>query len=143
MLRGPHIIPSAFAAYQDRRPFMLAGNDFGTPDGTCIRDYVSIMTVCHAIKKLIDNIGKLEGALNFNVSSGTGTSNMDIVSIIARKVSRRFDYEYTSRRPGDPPYLVADNSKLETYIGRLPQQPVDHIVSDVYKYYKTRGIIND
>lgn len=144
MLRGPHILPSAFAAYQDRRPFMLAGSDFGTPDGTCIRDYVSIMTVCHAIKKLIEQIQTVSKvAESFNVSSGTGTSNMDIISIIARKVHRRFDYEYTSRRPGDPPYLVGDNSKLESYIGRLPQQPIDNIIADVYKYYKIRGIIND
>lgn len=143
MLRGPHIIPSIFAAYQDHRPFIINGNDHHlTKDGTCIRDYVNVSVVCDAIERIIKK-PKLSGFEAYNIASNSGISNKELIDSINDFLPRKIPVKYGPARPGDPSILIGQSFKFEEEYGKLTHLPIEVTLKEVYNYYKTRGIIND
>jgi UDP-glucose 4-epimerase len=90
--------------------FAVFGDDYDTPDGTAIRDYIHVsdLALAHvaALKLLMQ--GHAGGA--FNLGTGTGFSVREILSAIAAETGRKVPHVVKPRRPGDPTYLVADPS---------------------------------
>lgn len=113
----PHIMSQLIESRRLDRPFTINGSDYKTKDGTCIRDYVHVMDVCRAMIHA-DVFGKSLncGHYKYNLGTGIGHSNKEIVDAFNKVVSPHLDapalyVRYGARRPGDPPYLVADPSK--------------------------------
>lgn len=113
-----HIIPNIIKAAHHNQPFTIYGNDYPTPDGTCIRDYVHVVDLAQAHILAIKNLRKNRN-LNevFNVGSGIGYSNNEVVKMVEQKIGRKIRINYKKRRPGDPPRLIANISKITNKLG--------------------------
>lgn len=109
----PHIINQLCDRSMKNETFIINGNDFPTPDGTCIRDYVHVLDICRAMihaDKYLDSV-KRPMHDKFNLGTGVGQSVKDIVDIF-KDTCNNVRVEVGARRVGDPPFLVADPSKF-------------------------------
>ncbi len=125
-----HLIPRAILAAAGRLPqLQIFGNDYETPDGTCIRDYIHVTDLArahvHAVNYLLD--GGESAAIN--LGSGQPTSVREIVNAIAKFSKRSIAVKEESRRAGDPPVLCADTSYARTMLKFTPMHSdIDTII---------------
>lgn len=110
-LTSGHIIPMICDSVYNDKQFTIFGNDYSTPDGTCIRDYVHVLDICRAHLHAAE--WNEPGVHVFNLGSSSGFSNKEIVDAFETPVS----YVYGDRRPGDPDTLIADNRKFISKTG--------------------------
>jgi UDP-glucose-4-epimerase GalE len=130
-----HLIPLILSAVQTGIPVTLFGDDYPTPDGTCIRDYIHVSDLAEA------HILAIEGLLNggksdvFNVGTGSGRSVKEVVEAVERVTGRKVPYKMGPRREGDPPSLVADSERLQHTLGWRPTRAdLDRIVADAWQF---------
>lgn len=117
-----HVIPLLLRGVMNPDyTFGINGNDFPTPDGTCVRDYVHVADLAAAHVKALDYLSKGGKSDAFNLGTGTGTSVEELVSAVERVSGTTIPRRYAPRRPGDPPSLVADPTKANTVLGWQPQ----------------------
>ncbi|MFQ3667430.1 MAG: UDP-glucose 4-epimerase GalE [Fimbriimonadaceae bacterium] len=115
-----HIIPLLFeVALGQREKFRLFGSDYPTPDGTCVRDYVHVADIADAHIGALRKAESLGGAA-FNLGSGTGYSNLEVVEAVRKVTGHPVPFEWAERRPGDPAALVASNAKAKSELGWQP-----------------------
>lgn len=116
-----HLIPLVLDVALGKAPAIrVFGTDYPTPDGTCIRDYVHTADLAAAHLAAIEATGP-ETAEVFNIGTGQGTSVKEIIAACEKVTGRRIPVEIAPRRPGDPPALVADPTKLKTQLGWTPR----------------------
>lgn len=116
-----HIIPLVLETALGKRDIIkVFGTDYPTPDGTCIRDYIHIDDLASAHRLAIEATTP-ETAEVFNIGTGQGQSVMEIITACERVTGMEIQKEIAERRPGDPPKLVADPTKLKTQLGWEPQ----------------------
>ncbi len=114
-----HLIPRVIRALRSGNPVQVYGNDYPTPDGTCVRDYIHVMDLAEAHVKAIE-ADHLIGQSYFNVGTGHGHSVLQVIQAIAARLAVTPKIETLPRRLGDPPQLVADPSELRTKLGWQP-----------------------
>jgi len=114
-----HLIPRVIRALRAGNPVQVYGNDYATPDGTCVRDYIHVMDLAEAHVRAIE-AANLQGQHAFNVGTGHGHSVLQVIHAIATRLSITPTIEIQPRRPGDPPQLVADPSALVATLGWHP-----------------------
>ena len=117
-----HLIPNLCKAVVGTGPALTVfGQDYPTPDGTPIRDYIHVADLAEAhvlaIRRLLD--GGDSGI--FNVGTGEGATVMQIIDAAERVLGRKVPYTVGPRRAGDPPFLVADSSRLKAAFGWTPR----------------------
>lgn len=115
-----HIIPLVIKSAILGVPFKIFGNDYKTNDGTCVRDYIHVLDLVKGHLLALEKLQKEPGAYNYNVGTGNGYSNKEVVEIVKKISGKNFDVEYSSRRPGDPDELIADCSKIKSELGFSP-----------------------
>ncbi len=116
-----HLIPLVLQVPLGQRPeIKVFGTDYPTADGTCIRDYVHTQDLAAAHLLAIDAIGP-DTAEVYNVGTGHGQSVLEIIAACEAVTGRSIARDLTARRPGDPPRLVADATKLKTQLGWTPR----------------------
>lgn len=116
-----HLIPLALRAILSEKPVIIYGNDYATPDGTAIRDYVHVLDLAEAHVRALQFLMKSGGIHAFNLGAGKGYSVQDIVSAAQRIIGKTADIAVRPRRAGDPPVLTADPSYAEAVLGWKPQ----------------------
>ncbi|MBW8811960.1 MAG: UDP-glucose 4-epimerase GalE [Caulobacterales bacterium] len=131
-----HLIPLAIAAALGARPpLTIFGDDFDTPDGTCLRDYIHVndLAAAHvAAVELALPAGAFEAA---NVGTGRGCSVREVVDAVGRAAGRRPPHAVGPRRAGDPPSLVADPTRAQGLLGwRARFSSLDQIVADALRW---------
>src|ERR1700761_742811 len=117
-----HLIPNLCKAVVGTGPALTVfGQDYPTPDGTPIRDYIHVTDLAEAHVIAIRRL--LEGADSgiFNVGTGEGATVLQIIAAAEEVLGRKVPYTVGPRRAGDPPSLVADSSKLKTAFGWTPR----------------------
>ena len=116
------------------------GDDYPTADGTCIRDYVHIEDLASAHLLAMEAIG--EGTAEvFNIGTGDGQSVMDIIQACEQVSGHKANYKVVDRRPGDPPELVANSSKLRTQLGWQPKYTtIADIVRTAWTWHKLKPL---
>ena len=118
-----HLIPLALFAAAGWTPALrLFGDDYDTPDGSCIRDYVHVSDLVHGHMLALEHLQQNTGNLTVNLGSGQQTSNFDIVAMVEHVTGCNVPVEIGSRRAGDPPVLVADTSHARALLGFRPQR---------------------
>jgi UDP-glucose 4-epimerase len=134
-----HILSIAIEAAQDVRPcFPLFGTDYPTRDGTCTRDYIHVLDLASAHVLALDYLKESERFDVFNVGSGKGWSNWDVINSLKRISGVDFPVEIRSRRAGDPVELVADSTQLQETLGWKPQNSdLDIIVSTAWQWVQS------
>lgn len=129
-----HLIPNVlFAALGRREKVMVFGDDYETPDGTCIRDYIHIVDLAEA------HILALEKDVRggFNLGNGAGFSVKEVIDAAREVTGRPLRVEIGPRRPGDPPRLVADATKAHTVLGWKPRFPeLRTIIEHAWKWHQ-------
>ncbi len=119
-----HLIPNVVRyALKFTDELVIFGNDYPTPDGTCIRDYIHVTDLAEAHLKALDKLDEV-GLIRLNLGTGTGYSNLQVMETVGRIAGKDLSPKFGPRRPGDPPELVADASEAGRgcYSGR-PQGP--------------------
>lgn len=133
-----HIIPNAILAALNNSEFHLFGDDYDTPDGTCIRDYIHVLDLVDAHLLALQKLDAREGGYTYNVGTGTGYSNKQVLEAV-KKVSRLdLNISQKPRREGDSSQLVADASKIKTDLGFKPQySDIEKIVETSLLWHKS------
>jgi UDP-glucose-4-epimerase GalE len=134
-----HLIPLALAAASGGRPLTIFGDDWPTPDGTCLRDYVHVEDLGDAHVRAVERLVAGRGGGTWNLGAGEGRSVRAIVSAAARAAGREVAFRIGPRRAGDPESLVADVSRAQRDLGWRPERSgIDRIVSDAWEFFRTR-----
>lgn len=120
-----------------RSQMKIFGDDYDTPDGTCIRDYVHVTDLAVAHVKALEYISSKNENLKLNLGSETGTSVKEMVEAARRITGKEIPAEIVERRPGDPANLVASSTKAFETIGwKALYSDVDTLISSTWNAYK-------
>ena len=134
-----HLIPLMLRAVSTGEPFTVFGNDYNTPDGTCIRDYIHVNDLAEAHILAVEALLAGGGSDRFNVGTGTGHSVLDMIRGVEQATGRKAPYVVGPRRDGDPPALVANADKLRRVLGWAPRHAdVRDIISTAWEFEKSR-----
>jgi UDP-glucose 4-epimerase len=130
-----HLIPLVLQVALGRREkIVIFGNDYPTPDGTCIRDYVHVDDLADAHVKALDHLRPSEG-LKLNLGTGRGHSVLEVVEACRAVSGREIRAEIGPRRPGDPPELVADASRAAKQLSWRPRFDLHSIVETAWRWH--------
>jgi len=132
-----HLIPIVLqVAGGQRDELMLYGDDYPTPDGTCIRDYIHVADLSTAHLLALDAIqpGKHE---IYNLGNGDGYSNRQVIEAVREVTGRPVPVKLAPRRPGDAPATVASSDKAHRELGWRPEKPDLHeIIADAWAFHQ-------
>ena len=125
-----HLIPNVLRS-SNTNQVKIFGNDWPTPDGTCIRDYVHVVDLIDAHIKALDSLEK-PGHEIFNLGSGSGYSVQEVLTAAGMVKGSPIPFEYAPRRLGDPAVLVADVSKARNILNWIPKKGLNEMVTDTW-----------
>ncbi len=131
-----HLIPLALqAVLGSRPPLTVFGDDYPTPDGTAIRDYVHVVDLAEAHIRALDRLAP-EGAVPIvcNLGSGSGYSVRQVLDAIAAVTGKPVPLTMGPRRPGDAPATVASNAKAAEVLGWRPERPLAGMVGSAWAW---------
>ena len=135
-----HLIPITLdVASGLRDDMMIFGNDYNTPDGTNIRDYVHVLDLAEAHIAALDYFDR--GGENdfFNIGTEKGFSNLEIVEAVKRVTGRDFPVVITDRRPGDPDILVGSSEKARRVLGWVPKySDIETVIETAWKWHENK-----
>lgn len=130
-----HLVPLIMqTALGQRDALEIFGNDYPTPDGTCIRDYIHVTDLARAHVLGAEHLAKKRGDLLLNLGSGKGYSVREVVEAALELFP--VAYEYTPRRPGDPAKLIAKIERAQEQLGWQPERGLKEILQSDYDYRK-------
>jgi UDP-glucose 4-epimerase len=135
-----HIIPIALQVVAGtRETFSIFGDDYRTPDGTCIRDYVHVDDLAEAHLLALDAAEPGRHTI-YNLGNGAGFSVLDVVEAVRRVTGHPLPTTVAPRRPGDPAVLVASSARIREDLGWVPRKPtVDEMVADAWAFEQARA----
>ena len=132
-----HLIPIVLqVALGQRETISIFGDDYPTPDGTCIRDYVHVDDLADAHLRALERLEPGRG-LRLNLGTGRGHSVQEVIDACRNVTGHAIPAQLGGRRPGDPPELVADASQAYEVLGWKPSyQEIEPIVATAWKWHQ-------
>lgn len=131
-----HLIPIILqVAAGKREKLTLYGDDYPTPDGTCVRDYIHVCDLIDAHILAFEYMDKTGESNDFNLGSGGGFSNKQILETARRVTGKPIPAEIGPRRAGDPPTLIASSAKAESVLGWKRRFDIDGMISTAWKWH--------
>jgi len=118
-----HLIPRAIAASLQGAALEIFGNDYETPDGTCIRDYIHVADISRAHLLGLSFLTREQRSECFNIGTGRGFSVRDVLREVERATGKPVQARVSTRRAGDPPRLIASSAKISQVLGWKPSFP--------------------
>ena len=115
-----HLIPLAIRAATGGTPLRVFGEDYPTPDGTCLRDYIHVMDLADAHIRALEALERGAPSGAFNVGTGTPHSVRAVIDAVSRVAGRPVAWQPAPRRPGDPAVLYAAADRARTELGWRP-----------------------
>ncbi|NRA96786.1 MAG: UDP-glucose 4-epimerase GalE [Planctomycetes bacterium] len=113
-----HLIPLVVHAGQGKRPdIKVFGDDYETPDGTCIRDYIHILDLADAHLLGLEYLRGGGESAAFNLGNGAGYSVMEVIKMVEQVIGKPIPYEIVGRRAGDPARLVGNSARAQAVLG--------------------------
>ena len=137
-----HLIPLVLQAASGRRESITVfGNDYDTPDGTCIRDYIHINDLCSAHLLGLEHLVAGGESKAYNMGNGQGYSIKELIGVAKEVTGNDFKVVMGERRDGDPARLVADASLLQKELGWQPQYPeLDVIIRHAWEWEEKSSV---
>jgi UDP-glucose-4-epimerase GalE len=133
-----HIIPRAIEAAMGGAELKVFGNDYPTPDGTCLRDYVHVTDLADAHVRALDRTMRTKTSGACNLGTGTPHSVLEVIGAVERVTGRTVPWSLAARRPGDPAALYAASGKAFDELGWTPRFPdLDSIVGTAWNWHRT------
>jgi len=134
-----HLIPRAIDAALGRDTFQIFGDDYDTPDGTCLRDYIHVTDLADAHLRALESLRAGGPSGSYNLGNGRPTSVKDVVGSVARVVGHDVPVTMGPRREGDPGVLFASSDRLKRQLGWRPRfEDIDTIVRTAWQWRETR-----
>lgn len=133
-----HLIPLVLQVASGQRPSItIFGQDYDTPDGTCIRDYIHINDLCQAHLLALEQLLQGADSAVYNLGNGTGFSVQQVIDIAKEITEQPIPVIIGKRRVGDPARLVADSKKAQSLLGWQPQYAdLATIISHAWQWEK-------
>ena len=126
-----NLFPSLVRAIENKTPPTIYGRNYGTPDGTCIRDYVHVSDVARAHLKVAESLMyRPSEYTEFNVGTGRGYSVLEIVNEFLSAMNSRLEPEYAEPRAGDPERVIADVRRIQEQIGFITQHDLRSMIAE-------------
>lgn len=134
-----HLIPLVLqTALGKRDNIAVFGNDYPTPDGTCIRDYIHVTDLACAHVLALQALEQGSDSRVYNLGNGSGFSVKEVIETAEKVTGTRINTRRSSRRPGDPAVLVASSERIKKELGWKPRYPhLDQIITTAWKWHKT------
>ena len=134
-----HLVPLVLdAAAGDRENITIFGEDYPTPDGTCIRDYVHVCDLIDAHVLGLDHLLKGGESLRLNLGTGHGFSVKEVIDAVDEALQMKVPRKVGDRRGGDPARLVCDGSEAQRRLGWAPKRSVmETMVTDAWRWRQT------
>lgn len=134
-----HLIPLILQVPNGKREFIsIFGNDYPTPDGTCIRDYIHVTDLAMAHILAVDYLERGGESDIFNLGNGVGFSVKEVVETARRVTGHPIPAKEVARRAGDPAQLVASSEKAKRVLGWDPKQDrLEEIISSAWKWHQS------
>jgi UDP-glucose-4-epimerase GalE len=130
-----HVIPRAIDAALGRGRFAVYGDDYDTPDGTCLRDYIHVTDLASAHVLALDALRAGGASAAYNLGNGRPVSVREVVAAVERVTGRPVNAGVAPRRPGDPPVLFASSERIKRTLGWNPAyEAVDVIVETAWRW---------
>jgi len=127
-----HLIPSILqAAARDSGPVAIFGDDYPTPDGSCVRDYIHVADLGQAHLLALAACTPSRHAI-YNLGSGTGYSNLEVLAACRQVTGLEIPAKIADRRPGDPAMLVASSERISSDLGWHPARGLGEMVADAW-----------
>ena len=135
-----NLIPLAFQALDAGQQPRIFGDDWPTPDGTCIRDYIHVADIADAHVAALHALAAGKGASyeEFNVGRGTGTSVREVLNVVADVTGRDMDPVVVERRPGDPARIVGSVDRIQSALGWTARYDLDDMVQSAWEAWQHR-----
>ena len=128
-----NLVPIIFKQLNEGADPVVFGNDWPTPDGTCVRDYVHVLDLAEAHLRALDYLDSSEREFDvFNVGTGVGSSVLDVINEVAAATGKTISPVISERRPGDPAYLCADVTRIEKTLGWKAQRGLHEIIKSAW-----------
>jgi len=132
-----HLIPLALMATTLGGPeLQVFGNDYPTPDGTCLRDYIHVNDLADAHVRALQHLEKGGESLALNLGTGKGNSVLEVIQTAEKVTGKPVRRKVGPRRAGDPPILVADASKAQQVLGWTAQRDLTNIVATAWNFMR-------
>ncbi|MFC9969351.1 UDP-glucose 4-epimerase GalE [Spirillospora sp. NPDC127200] len=129
-----HLIPNVLkVALGERESVQMFGEDYPTPDGTCVRDYVHVVDLgnAHLLALAACEPGRHQ---IFNLGSGSGYSVREVIEVCREVTGHPIPAVVSPRRPGDPAVLIASSEKIQSQLGWKPERDLRTMVSDAWAF---------
>jgi UDP-glucose 4-epimerase len=130
-----NLVPYIAQVAVGKLPYLrVFGNDYPTPDGTGIRDYIHVVDLALGHLKALDRLASNPGVVTYNLGTGRGTSVMEMLAAFERAAGKHIPYQVMARRPGDVPTSYADPSKAERELGWKAIRGIDEMCADTWRW---------
>lgn len=131
-----HLIPRAVAAARGGEPLTVFGDDYPTPDGTCIRDFVHVSDLADAHVLALAALEQGEASTAYNLGNGDGRSVREVLDAVRAVSGNEVPHRVGPRRPGDPARLVASSARARTTLGWQPKlDRLETIVETAWRWH--------
>ncbi len=133
-----HVIPLAIRAANGGTPLKVFGEDYPTPDGTCLRDYVHVCDLADAHLRALDALERGAPSSAYNIGTGSPHSVRAVIETVSRVVGRPVAWTPAPRRPGDPAVLYASSDRAQRELGWAPRfAELEVIVRHAWQWHST------
>jgi len=130
-----HLIPLALRAAREGTALKVFGNDYPTPDGTCVRDYVHVLDLAAAHVAALERLPDAGGV--YNLGTGTGNSVLEVLREVESVTGGTIAHDLAARRAGDPPSLVASHARAAAALAWKAERSLETIVSDAWAWLQS------
>jgi len=132
-----HLIPNVIKSALNSSEFTLFGDDYDTPDGTCVRDYVHVLDLSYVHMLAIESLFNGGKSDVYNVGIGQGYSNREVISQIEQTTGQKINVKVVPKRSGDANALYAKVDKVKSALGWQPKYSLKEIVESAYLWHKS------
>jgi UDP-glucose 4-epimerase len=132
-----HLIPNVLASAAAGGRVQVFGDDYPTPDGTCIRDYIHVTDLADAHLRALGACRPGQHRV-YNLGNGTGFSVRQVIDVCAEVTGIEIEIDVTARRPGDPAVLIASAERIETELGWRAGRDLQAIAADAWEFAQAR-----
>jgi UDP-glucose 4-epimerase len=133
-----HLIPLAIRAANGGTPLKVFGEDYPTPDGTCLRDYIHVCDLADAHMRAFEALDRGAPSGAYNIGTGTPHSVKSVIDTVGRVLGRPVAWESAPRRPGDPAVLYAASDRAQRELGWQPKfADLEVIVRHAWQWHST------
>jgi UDP-glucose 4-epimerase len=130
-----NLMPYVAQVAVGRRPFVrIWGNDYPTPDGTGVRDYIHVMDLAYGHIKALQKLEQNPGVVTYNLGTGRGYSVMEVIAAFEKACQHEIAYKIMDRRPGDAPISYADPTKANQELSWQTKYDLEQMCLDAWRW---------